>query len=411
MFFTRKILLSAICFSVAALASEHGEVTSLPHARTLAPVLEKKIDGAVEKHEGLRFKCPEKMLNTIQRKMSYLFDKYELDSTLVKVKRDKDAGTLEFVLNTPESDTSTVDLYKRSQYKLTDEVLKLPMNDGTIKEVSAVSKKEILLALMQHGRLTEFSGKSCDVEALTDHIAIRQNISAWVEASSWKWPDIEFGGKVKWNNDLWTRGDLNKGVRPSVAFADVFKSPEKYQLACYSMAKIAMAHGMMDYYTRIKPRPRIVAEMEKNLMIDNSVLDDIDPSLDVDNVTAVEKGKKLLDASKVTMPGKVLDGQLGVDGKNWIPGDWGYFLNPDKKSAGNSGYEGSNSIYMGRDKFDDYYHEHRGSYTFREKLEEVYEWRDKSIQKPITEAMLEQLAKTPGKGGIVENYRNVPFQY
>jgi hypothetical protein len=399
-----------VILSVSSLHAEWHDNESIPRPRITAPRKEKRNNVEV-KSEGLRFSCDRRKLKLVHRQMQSLFDLLGIDPSLVETKLNASRRSLEYVLKTPSEDTSTVDFSKRAQFKLSDELIKLPLEDGSVKEVSAVSKKEILLAIMQHGRLTEFSGEDCSVKSLVEHIGIRQNISAWVEGTRWKWPDIEFGGKVKWNEKYWNRGDLLPGVKPSTALADIFKDPKKYQLACYTMAKVAMAHGIMDYYTRINPNPSIVKKIESQLMSDNEVLTDIDPTLDVDNVTAVERGQPVKDAVEVVQSGKILGAQLGVAANNWVPGDWGYFLNPERVSAGKAGYEGSNSIYMGRDKFDDYYDEHKGSYTFREKLEEVYQWRDKSIQEPITEVLLKQLIRTPGNGGIVENYRNVPFLY
>jgi len=54
-------------------------------------------------------------------------------------------------------------------------VFRCPGDDVT------VSQKEILLALLQNGRTTRFTGKACSAEALKDQVGVRQN----TVASSW----------------------------------------------------------------------------------------------------------------------------------------------------------------------------------------------------------------------------------
>ena len=87
------------------------------------------------------------------------------------------------------------------------------------------SKKEILIALLQHGRLTEFSGKSCDVRALKEQVNIRQNIVAWTENLDWNWPD---GRIAKWNVKYWNKGTPLQNVKLYDALNDVFMTHKKY---------------------------------------------------------------------------------------------------------------------------------------------------------------------------------------
>ena len=175
----------------------------------------------------------------------------------------------------------------------------------------------------------------------------------------------------------------------------------------------------MDYYKNIKKDPTLLKEIEERLNSNGDPVSGIDPDFDVDNNTRFENGESLGEASRVTGTGKVVDGLFKVSPNNFVPGDWAYFLNTDRKSYDIRGYEGSNSIYLGRDKFDDYYYEHGGSYSKQEKLEEIYNWRflDPKTESyppgftppPLTENQRKDLNRYPHEGGVVENYRWVPF--
>jgi hypothetical protein len=103
---------------------------------------------------------------------------------------------------------------------------------------------------------------------------------------------------------------------------------------------------------------------------------------------------------------------------NFIPGDWIYLLNTDAKSYQKTGYEGSNAIYLGMGKFSDYYNDHEHSFSFQQKSNEVYQWRngvfsrsrDAAKVRPLTADDYERLRKSPGDGGILLAHRLVPRQ-
>ena len=59
--------------------------------------------------------------------------------------------------------------------------------DGKIIKDEYTSKKEILAALMQHGREYVLSGPRCSVEVLIDHVGVRQNIAKWGKISLMRW--------------------------------------------------------------------------------------------------------------------------------------------------------------------------------------------------------------------------------
>ncbi len=102
---------------------------------------------------------------------------------------------------------------------------------------------------------------------------------------------------------------------------------------------------------------------------------------------------------------------------NFVPGDWIYILNTDPVSYQKTGYEGSNAIYLGRNKFDDYYNDNHHSYTYFQKLNEVFQWRngvfnrvrDAAKAKPLTQADIERLSKRPADGGLLKSIRVSPY--
>jgi hypothetical protein len=82
-----------------------------------------------------------------------------------------------------------------------------------------------------------------------------------------------------------------------------------------------------------------------------------------------------------------------------------------------TGYEGSNAVYLGGGKFDDYYNDHHHSYTYSEKVNEVYQWRngvfnshrDAAKITPITDDDIARLSETPKNGGLLLNFRVAPY--
>ena len=68
--------------------------------------------------------------------------------------------------------------------------------------------------------------------------------------------------------------------------------------------------------------------------------------------------EKDFDPEKLKRSGKLLKLKCGVAPKNFVPGDWAYFLNPDPVSSQKTGYEGSITIYLGRNLFVDYFNDH-----------------------------------------------------
>jgi hypothetical protein len=76
-------------------------------------------------------------------------------------------------------------------------------------------------------------------------------------------------------------------------------------------------------------------------------------------------------------------------------------------------------IYLGRNRFDDFYDDHNHSYTYEQKLDEVYQWRngvfsrlrDAKKIKPLTAEEQALLGNTPDAGGLQLDIRAVPRHF
>lgn len=353
--------------------------------------------------EGLVFECDEKSLQSIDSKLNQYFSKLDIQHQLYEKKIAP--HRLQFHLKKNYPDTSTLYLRWNPELKIQDEVLSLPSANGQ-KEITTVSKKEIVLALMQSGRRTVFSGKSCQFEAFEDHIQVRQMIVAWAEHLHWKFPD---GDSAKWNEAYWKDGTLKPGKPLLEAMTDFFINPNACSVGCYTATKIVVIQGIIDYYQRVKKDVEKANHIKKLLRSDGEVLVNIES----------ESMWQFLKKDKTPMPsndGKLLKVQKGVAPLNFIPGDWVYFINTDDKSSNTPGYEGSNAIYMGRAKFDDFYNDNGHHYFYHEKLNEVYNWRlgvfsrsrDYDKLQPLSAELLHSLGLPPHQGGIIPDSRSVP---
>lgn len=357
--------------------------------------------------EGIRFACDQNSIDKIETGMDQYLSSLGITPVLFFKRVDKVKGILRYTLSTPLTDTNTLNFKDRPELGIQDEVVTLPTQRGEIGSISTVSKKEIVLAMMQHGRLTRLKGAACDIEALKDHVAIRQNTVAWAEHLTWNWPD---GDYARWNRKYWDRGTPKAGVSLHDALNDVFLNPDKYAVGCYTATKLIIVQGVLDYYRRIKNSPAQLKLVEQRLLHDQDPLVGIEPA----KMWDFEKDFDLRDADR---PGKLLKIKQDVMPMNFVPGDWVYFLNTDPVSYEKTGYEGSNAIYMGRNKFDDYYNDNNHSYTYTQKLDEVYQWRhgvfsrsrDFEKIKPITQQDVERLSKRPAEGGLLKSIRVSPY--
>ncbi len=196
------------------------------------------------------------------------------------------------------------------------------------------------------------------------------------------------------------------------AVNDAFVNQDRYAIGCYTATKLVVIQGVLDYYHRIKKDPRTLALVQDQLMQDQDPLSHIEPGA----MWHFEADSSTTDRAR---PGKLLALEPGIASKNFIPGDWAYFLNTDPVTYEKTGYEGFNAIYLGRGKFDDYYNDHHHFYTYKEKMNEVYQWRNKVFSSrrdvakvsPLSAADFERLSGTPDQGGIQMGYRAVPLLY
>ncbi len=357
--------------------------------------------------EGIRFSCVPDRLERIRAGMATYLASLRIAPGLVVTRMDRTNETLLFTLNTPRDDVDTLQLKDRPEFAIRDDVVRLPAKNGKTRKLSTVSRKEILLALLQHGRLTEFGGANCNLDALKELVAIRQNIVAWSEDLNWGWPD---GESAEWNAAYWHRGTPLPGVPLVAAFGDAFENQSKYSIGCYAATKLVMVQSVLDYYHRVRRGTSRLKLVEARLASDHDPLMDIEPG----TMWSFERD---FDSRELSRPGKILQIQYGVAPKNFVPGDWVYLLNTDPVSAQKTGYEGSNAIYLGRNKFDDYYNDNKHAYTYQQKLDEVHQWRngvfnrvrDAEKIRPLSAEGLEHLSKPPAEGGLVMDFRVFPY--
>jgi hypothetical protein len=339
--------------------------------------------------------------------MAVYFRSLGISPGLVSASDRGNRGLL-FTLATAADDVSTLDLASRPEMGIGSEEVRLTGtgSGGPAAEVATVSRKEILLALLQHGRLTEMTGANCGVDALAEHVALRQNIVAWAERLRWGWPN---GGPAEWNGTYWDRGTPRAGVSVREAVDDAFANQKAYAIGCYTATKLVMVKGVLDYFERVRGLPGMSRWLQARLLSDHEPLYDVEPP-------AAWSFEPDYDPHDGARPGKLLSMVHGVAPKNFVPGDWAYLLNPDPVSSQKTGYEGSNAIYLGGGRFDDYYGENNHAFTYAEKLDEVFQWRngvfnrqrDADKRQLLTGEELERLGRSPEQGGLVETWRIAP---
>ena len=355
--------------------------------------------------EGVHFECSTATNPAFNVEMSEYLMSLGVSRSMYVVKRDN-GGYPSYILTTPTSDTDTLSLSVRPEYHIQPDMVELPLAGG-IKAIPVTSKKEIVLALFQHGRTTLFSNEGCSVSAFKDHVGVRQNIVAWTTSLEWDWPN---GGSARWNPTYWKKGTPLPGYGVPLVFLDAFQQQSKYAIGCYTATKLAIVQGIVDYYYRIKKDYVTLNRIEHRLLQDNEPLVDIEPS----GMWYFEEGHQ---PDKVPTTGKLTTLNTTVPPNNFVPGDWSYILNTDRKSAQKTGYEGSNALYLGANTFDDYYNDHRHGYTFKEKLSEVYQWRfgvfslSRDIAKihPLTAQDVLRLSQPPENAGLLLSYRVTPL--
>jgi len=356
--------------------------------------------------QGIRFTCQRRQLPEIKAAMLGYLRSLGIPDDVVALDERPAQGVLVYTLDTPGGETSTLDLAARPNLAISSELVTLSSEPEATSSIVTVSQKEILLALLQHGRLTELKGPACSVDVLADHVALRQNIVAWAENLRWRWPN---GGPAEWNQDYWKRGTPKRGVELRDAIDDVFTHQSAYAIGCYTATKLVVVKGVLDYYNRVRESPELAHLVRARLLSDHEPLYNVEPAI----AWRFEPG---FDPKEAARPGKLLSIVYDVAPNNFVPGDWVYFLNTDPASSKMTGYEGSNAIYLGGRRFDDYYGENNHAFSYEEKLDEVFQWRngvfnrerDAGKRQPLAERDLARLSESPRHGGLVKAWRIAP---
>lgn len=363
--------------------------------------------GATPVSAEVVYRCEGPALAAAQVGMSQLLASLQVEPSLVRMQAD--AKQARYSLTTPDEDTSTVYLRFRPEMAVADETVSLPGRNGRTLSINVVSRKEIMLALLQHGRTVELSGKACDAQALEEHIGVRQNTAAWAENLEWGWPE---GGPAKWNTRYWNRGTLRPDQSLDAAMRDVFVNRGKYEVGCYTATKFVMLQGALDYYARVRPDATKAQQVRERLLADGEALVDLEPG----NMWSFEQD---FDPKDATRPGKILSMQTGVAPENFVPGDWMYFLNTDPVTYEKTGYEGSNAVYLGRGRFNDHYNDNNHGYRYHEKLNMVFQWRngvfsrsrDYGKMQPLAPSDYSRFGRTPSEGGLLLDLRVAPYLF
>lgn len=358
---------------------------------------------AAQANGGLIFECGADKLTQLKSQLHTYQQELGVDPSVYEV--HESGARLRLSLKAPSS-YGTLYLRWDPKYNITEERISLPSAKG-LTEVETVSKKEILLALMHQGRETVFAGNACHIDALKEHVQIRQMIVAWSEHLHWSFPD---GSAAQWNQQYWDQGNLKSGASLDKAMRDFFIQQDKCSIGCYTATKIVIIQGILDYFRRVKKDDAMADAIIKRLKSDDDVLVGIEPG-------AMWSFQKPISPEEQKRLGKLLKIQTRVAPMNFVPGDWVYFVNNDPKSSDVDGYEGSNSIYMGRASFDDFYNDNEHHYLYNEKIQNIYNWRNGVFSRSrhfqrmqtLSAEQLHQFGLSPEEGGFLVKNRAIPY--
>ena len=358
---------------------------------------------AAQANGGLIFECGADKFTQLKSQLHTYQQELGVDPSVYEV--HESGARLRLSLKAPSS-YGTLYLRWDPKYNITEERISLPSAKG-LTEVETVSKKEILLALMHQGRETVFAGNACHIDALKEHVQIRQMIVAWSEHLHWSFPD---GSAAQWNQQYWDQGNLKSGASLDKAMRDFFIQQDKCSIGCYTATKIVIIQGILDYFRRVKKDDAMADAIIKRLKSDDDVLVGIEPG-------AMWSFQKPISPEEQKRLGKLLKIQTRVAPMNFVPGDWVYFVNNDPKSSDVDGYEGSNSIYMGRASFDDFYNDNEHHYLYNEKIQNIYNWRNGVFSRSrhfqrmqtLSAEQLHQFGLSPEEGGFLVKNRAIPY--
>jgi hypothetical protein len=358
--------------------------------------------------EGLQFVCDSANASVLKSDLAAYFKSLDIPPDLVVPREDAngDQHLLSYVLRGTGISSDTLGISRDPRFAVANERVALPGKNGIIQFREVASRKEIVLALLHPGRLTRLGPAGCSVAALQDHVGARQNIVAWASQLEWQWPDGEYAA---WNEKYWDSGTPKLDVPLHAALNDAFLNQDAYAVGCYAATKLVIAQGVLDYYRRIKQDPHLTSLVEKRLLSDREPLVNVEPG----EMWSFEPGYT---PEKEPRKGKLVELARNVAPHNFVPGDWIYILNTDPTTYQKRGYEGSNAIYLGQGKFDDYYNDNQHAYTYLQKLDEVYQWRNGVFSRShdaekirfLSQDELDLLGKSPKSGGLVLSYRAIP---
>lgn len=350
---------------------------------------------------GIIFKCnSEKENTTLIKELNQELNLYNLNN-IIEIKNNNidNEKTISLFLKSNLGYTESTKI--KNDFDLNDDLVFHPVLN---KHIFISSKKEILLSLTYPGRLTIID--ACNINSLKEHIGIRQNIVLWSSNLSWQWPD---GESAFWNKKFWHFGTPHNLNKTYEALYDSFLNQTKYGIGCYTAIKMVYVFSILDYYKRVNPNSKKFKKVLKNLTIDHDPLVHVEPGI----MWKFEEGYNVLTDN---YKGKILDINENVSKNSFVPGDWIYILNTDKETYQKTGYEGSNAIYLGNNNFNDYYNDNNHSYTFEEKLNDVYQWKNKVFSRSrdfekiehLSDKQIQDLKNSPEQNGLLMTTRIFP---
>src|SRR5258708_7105969 len=124
------------------------------------------------------FSCDSKLIPQIEKEMTAYFAELDFPATEVALIQ-MNSKEVRYELNTPASDTDTLSLVGNRKLDINPEILSYKRFDGKTFSDGFTSRKEILAALMQHGREYRLKGVRCSVSSLKEHVGVRQGIAKW----------------------------------------------------------------------------------------------------------------------------------------------------------------------------------------------------------------------------------------
>lgn len=371
--------------------------------------------------DGVLFNCGRSTNQVLHKQMIEFLDGLQIERQHYSLYFSSNGDQMGFVLSTPADDHNTLRLSQRPEYNIKPDWIRLPIDT---KDKPVVSKKEIVLSLFQHGRLTEFKREACDIQSFKDHIGIRQNIVAWVEKKRFIFPGRNSSAfnPVYWKDYArWNTDPIKYGPIAVQAIHDIFTT-RGYRMGCLTAAKVSMLHGITDYYTRIRPDEFRLKKAIESLFAYGEPLQDPDPGFiwkDFRDTTQAELSRT---------EGKFLEATIEVSKFNFVPGDWVYFKNTHLASSRTRGDEGSNAIYLGGNNFNNFYNlpfspdlagkTYPSTYTTEQKVSIIASWGGKVPPGKIVDPNLfNRLMESPSRdkdgyiiydGGFLLRHRLTP---